>query len=163
MIILSIDPGVEKVGYAFFEKNNDLKTKYVYLSSGLIKTKRTDEHQERLVQIYNELKQLMRIHKPNLVVIERLFFFKNQKTVIPVGQAQGVILLLAAQEGVPTTYLTPLQIKSIITGYGNADKKSVQKMLGLLMKEKLPKCEDDQSDAIACGLAYCFLNQNLIQ
>jgi crossover junction endodeoxyribonuclease RuvC len=109
------------------------------------------------------LQDLIKNIKPDLIVIERLFFFKNQKTVISVGQAQGVILLLAAQENISLTYLTPLQIKSIITGYGNADKKSVQKMLGLLMKEKLPKCEDDQSDAIACGLAYCYLNQNVLQ
>lgn len=171
MIILSIDPGVEKVGYAFFEKKVNpstlLRTRgatYDYLSSGLIKTSRADEHEARLLHIYTELKQIIKTEKPNLIVIERLFFFKNQKTVISVGQAQGVILLVAAQEGIPTTYLTPLQIKSIITGYGNADKKSVQKMLGLLMKEKLPvKCEDDQSDAIACGLAYCYLNQNILQ
>lgn len=163
MIILSIDPGVEKVGYAFFEKKINGTTKYEYLSSGLITTPKTDDHQERLHQIYTELKQLIKIEKPSLIVIERLFFFKNQKTIVNVAQAQGIIMLLAAQEGIATTYLTPLQIKSIITGYGNADKKSVVKMLSLLMKEKLPKCEDDQSDAIACGLAYCYLNNNLLQ
>ena len=163
MIILSIDPGVEKVGYAFFEKKVNGTTKYEYLSSGLIKTPKTDDHQDRLHQIYTKLKQIIKIEKPNLIVIERLFFFKNQKTIVNVAQAQGIVMLLAAQEGIATTYLTPLQIKSIITGYGNADKKSVVKMLGLLMKEKLPKCEDDQSDAIACGLAYCYLNNNLLQ
>jgi crossover junction endodeoxyribonuclease RuvC len=160
MHILSIDPGVEKVGYAYFKK--ELKN-YQYLTSGLIKTPKTEEHTKRLHQIYTVLQDLIKNIKPDLIVIERLFFFKNQKTVISVGQAQGVILLLAAQENISLTYLTPLQIKSIITGYGNADKKSVQKMLGLLMKEKLPKCEDDQSDAIACGLAYCYLNQNVLQ
>ncbi len=97
-----------------------------------------------------------------MIVLERLFFFRNQKTVITISQAQGVILLLAAQNNIPVEFLTPLQIKSIITGYGKADKKAVQKMISLTLK--IPDItQDDESDAVACGLAYCYLNKNLIK
>lgn len=158
-MILAIDPGIEKVGYAFFEKKGpDFK----FITSGLIKTKKTTVHEKRLLEIYDFLETLIKKHKPSSVVIEQLFFFKNQKTVISVAQAQGVILLLASQNKIPLTYLTPLQIKQTITGYGNADKKSVLKMIQILLKDKIHVEDDDQSDAIACGLAYCYLNRNLV-
>lgn len=158
-MILSIDPGFEKVGYAFFENNNREPT---FVTSGLIKTKKTTDHEKRLLQIYNSLETLVKLHKPKTIAMEQLFFFKNQKTVIPVAQSQGVILLLAAQNNLPVTYLTPLQIKQTITGYGNADKKSVLKMLRMILKQDFVVEDDDQSDAIACGLAYCYLNRNLL-
>ena len=93
--------------------------------------------------------------------MEQLFFFKNEKTVISVAQAQGAIELLSAIKGVPLLYLTPLQIKEIITGYGRADKIAVRKMIDLTLKEKVDILDDDQTDAIACGMAYCYLNDKL--
>ena len=162
MRILAIDPGVEKVGYSVFQKHVNGTVTYNFLQSGLIKTPKNLSHELRLQQIYTELKKIVKDQSIETIVMERLFFFKNQKTVIGVGQAQGVILLLAAESKIPVEYLTPLQIKSSVTGYGNADKKSVQKMLRLMMKESLPeKWEDDESDAVACGLAYCYINNNL--
>lgn len=161
MIILAIDPGIEKVGYAFFEKKVNGSTTFKYLRSGLIQTSKSEEHQNRIYSVYNQLKTLLVEQKCDLIVFEQLFFFKNAKTVIKVSQAQGVILLLAAQEDIPIKTLTPLQIKQIITGYGKADKKSVQKMLPLLLKQEVTCKEDDQSDAIACGLAYCYINEKL--
>lgn len=159
MKLLSIDPGIEKVGYAFFEKN---KSDCKFIASGLIKTKKTLPQEKRLLEIYNSIETLIKKYKPASLVIEQLFFFKNQKTVIPVAQAQGAIQLLAAQQKIPVTYLTPLQIKQTITGYGTADKKSVLKMIRILLKEEILITDDDQSDAIACGLAYCYLTRNLI-
>jgi crossover junction endodeoxyribonuclease RuvC len=159
-MILAIDPGFEKVGYAFFENKDREPT---FITSGLIKTKKTTEHEKRLLQIYNSLETLIKLHKPKAVAMEQLFFFKNQKTVIPVAQSQGVILLLSAQHNLPVSYITPLQIKQTITGYGNADKKNVLKMIQLILKQNLVIEDDDQSDAIACGLAYCYLNRNLIR
>lgn len=160
MIILSIDPGFDKLGYAFFNKNG---SKNEYKFSGLIKTDKSFNHEYRLEKIYSQLQSLIEVNKPDIIVLEQLFFHKNVTTAIKVAQAQGVIFLLAAQVKIPIKYLTPLQIKQIITGYGNADKKAVAKMLSLLMKETLPaKCENDQSDAIACGLAYCYLNEKLL-
>lgn len=162
MLVLAIDPGIEKVGYAYFRKTVNGSINYQYLGSGLIRTSKTDHHQKRLYHLFNQLKTLVMRQKPDLIVFEQLFFFKNAKTVISVSQAQGVIYLLAAKENISTKLLTPLQIKQIITGNGNADKKSVQKMLSLILKQNIDFKEDDQSDAVACGLAYCYLNEKIV-
>jgi crossover junction endodeoxyribonuclease RuvC len=162
MKLIAIDPGVEKIGYSIFDKINNSTLNSTFIASGLIKTDKKTEHHIRLQEIYDHLKTLIELYKPELMVVEQLFFFKNAKTVIKVAQAQGVVFLLAAQYNISLKLLTPLQIKQFITGYGNADKKAVHKMLELHLKEKLNVLDDDQSDAIACGLAYCFLNESLL-
>lgn len=159
MKILAIDPGIEKVGYSIFDNTANGSSSFKYIASGLIKTSKTLAHEKRLQHIYLELKQLISDHTIDRIVMEQLFFFKNAKTVISVAQAQGVIELLSASLDKPLEYLTPLQIKEIITGYGRADKQAVRKMIDLSLKEEIKIEDDDQSDAIACGLAYCYLNK----
>lgn len=161
MILLSVDPGVEKVGYAIFDKSDEGEKSFKYLLSGVIKTDRGQHLPKRLLHIYMRFKSIIQRYRPTLMVIERIFFFKNQKTMVSVSQAQGVIILLAAQKNLKVEYLTPLQIKQIVTGYGKADKKSVQKMISYQLKNIEAIQEDDQSDAIACGLAYCFINEQI--
>lgn len=157
MIVFAIDPGIEKLGYSVFEKNY---TTHKYLASGLIKTDKKLPDGERFNTIFQELKKLLVHYKPHIVILEQIFFFKNQKTAVKISQVQGVILLLAQQMNINTQFLTPLQIKQIITGYGKADKKSVQKMLQLDLKLNQEVKQDDQADAIACGLAYCYISNN---
>jgi crossover junction endodeoxyribonuclease RuvC len=160
MVILAIDSGFERTGWAVIEMN---KTGINYKTSGLIKTSAKKTMAKRLEEIYNELKTIIEKEKPSEMAIEQLFFFKNQKTVIPVAQAQGIAQLLAAQNDIELSLLTPLQIKQIVTGYGHSDKESVKKMIGLtLPKLDMSKMIDDEIDAIACGLAYCYLNKNLL-
>ncbi|MFA5136870.1 MAG: crossover junction endodeoxyribonuclease RuvC [Patescibacteria group bacterium] len=159
MTVIAIDPGVERTGFAFFKKTS-INT-YAYFSSGLIQTTKGTSHEKRLLQIYNALYKLIKKERPTVLVLEQLFFFKNQKTVFSVGQSQGIILLLAAQSDIPAVFLTPLQIKQTVTGYGHADKKSVQKMLTLELGLKDEVSQDDQADAIACGYAYCCINKSL--
>ena len=154
MIILSIDSGLEKTGFAVFQKGKNEPT---YLTSGLIKTDNKKKTDRRVLEIYNRLNDVIKEYRPVSIVIERLFFFKNQKTVISVAQTQGVILLLASQNKISVEFLTPLQIKQTVTGYGLSDKKSVRKMIGLTLKIDKKIIEDDEIDAIACGLAYCYL------
>lgn len=149
MIILSIDSGIERTGYAIFKDKN-------YVTSALIKTSKNKSTEIRLEEIYSKLKKVFDKYKPEVIVLEQLFFFKNQKTFIRVAQAQGVVLLLAAQNKIKVEFLTPLQIKQIITGYGQADKKSVQKMIKLTTEINIK--QDDEADAVACGLAYIYLN-----
>ncbi len=149
MTILSIDSGIERTGYAIFKDKS-------YVISALIKTSKNKLTEVRLDEIYSKLKKVFDKYKPNIIVLEQLFFFKNQKTFIRVAQAQGVVLLLAAQNKVKVEFLTPLQIKQIITGYGQADKKSVQKMIRLTTKIDIK--QDDEADAVACGLAYIYLH-----
>jgi len=151
MIILSIDSGIEKTGYAVF----DNKT---YLKSGLIKTSKSKSTEYRLLEIYLELEKVIKKFRPKTVVFEQLFFFRNQKTAIKVAQAQGSVLLLAALNDLKVEFLTPLQIKQIITGYGQSDKKSVQKMIKL--ENGIDIDQDDEADAVACGLAYIYLTRS---
>lgn len=150
MIILSIDSGIEKTGFAVF---NGAK----YVTSALITTPKTDSTEIRLMKIYDHLKKIFVKYRPGIVVVEQLFFFNNQKTAIRVSQAQGVVLLLAAQNDIEVKFLTPLQIKQTVTGYGQADKKSVQKMIRLVNGIDIK--QDDEADAVACGLAYCYMNK----
>ena len=150
MIILAIDSGIEKTGYAIFKNKK-------YVTSALIKTKKSLTTEKRLMEIYFRLKQIIKKHQPDKIILERLFFFKNQKTAILVSQAQGVCLLLAAQNKISVGFLTPLQIKQAITGYGQADKKSVQKMIRLEMGIDIT--QDDEADAVACGLAYILIGK----
>ena len=160
MILIAIDPGYEKVGYAIFQKNTVKKKDFTFLGSDLIKTSAKDTHEKRLFSVYTSLSKIIQTNKVESMVIEQLFFFKNKKTVLQVAQAIGVIELIAAQNKLPITRLTPLQIKETITGYGVADKKSVQKMIKLELGDAIHFKEDDESDAIACGLAYCLRNDS---
>lgn len=156
MNILSIDSGVEKTGFSIFriEKNN-----FKLVSSGLIRTKKAKKLEERLHEIYERLNDIINNYRPQKIILEQLFFIKNQKTAISVGQAQGVMMLAASIQSIPVIFLAPLQIKLAVTGYGRADKKSVRKMLELTLNVDKKIKEDDEIDAIACGLAYCYLNQ----
>ena len=151
MIILSIDSGIEKTGYAIFRNKK-------YVISALIKTSKNNSTEIRLEEIYLQLKKVFKKYKPEILVVEQLFFFKNQKTFIRVAQAQGVALLLAAQNKIKVEFLTPLQIKQTITGYGKSDKKSIQKMLKLELQIDIK--QDDEADAIACGFAYILIRPN---
>lgn len=162
MRIISIDPGYDKVGYAVFDKNPDKKTQYKYITSDLIKTNPEAPHHLRLRHIYDELNSTIVEYAVETMVIEELFMFKNQKTVIKVAQSIGVIELVAAHTSLHIHHFTPLQIKSILTGYGTADKKAVQKMVYLTLGRDITFKDDDQADAVACGLAYCFINEKLL-
>jgi len=163
MVILAIDSGFERTGYAVL---NYQKSVIGYVTSGLIKTSAKLSISKRLEEIYIKLEQIINKEKPTAIAMEQIFLFKNQKTVIPVAQAQGITLLLAAQHNLDLELLTPLQIKQIVTGYGHSDKIGVKKMVALTIQTKpgvdLDKMIDDEIDAIACGLAYCYLNKKLL-
>jgi len=161
-VILGIDSGVEKTGFSVFEKGSNGSSNFSLLNSGLIKTSIGKTRDKRLEMIYKELSKIIKQYKPKILVIEQLFFFKNLKTAIQVSQAQGVCLLVAAQNNITVEYLTPLQIKQTVTGYGRADKKAVQKMIKLTLKTTKQIKQDDEADAIACGMTYCLINKNLI-
>lgn len=156
MIVLSIDSGIEKTGFSLFSKSN---SQIDYKISGLILTPKDFKIEKRFKIIYDVLNKTVRKYSPDKIILERLFFFRNQKTVIPIGQVQGVVMLLASQYNISLEFLTPLQIKQAVTGYGQADKQSIRKMLELTLKLRKKIKEDDEIDAIACGLAYCYLSR----
>ena len=159
MIIIGIDPGTAITGYGVIEvKNHKSKTKNKLkcLKYGVIKTCSSSSIEERLKKIYSELSKLINKYKPESLIIERLYFFKNLKTVIPVSQAQGVILLLAAKKKIKIFYFTPLEAKMGICGYGRATKYQVQRMVKeILNLNKIPE-PDDAADALALAICYSF-------
>lgn len=158
MITLALDSGFDKTGYSVFRKTNQ---KISLITSGLVKTLRSDKIEIRLTDIYQKISKLINKYHPEILILEQLFFFKNQKTIVRVGQAQGVTLLLAGQNKIQVEFLSPLQIKQIVTGYGQSDKKAVEKMLRLQLNLKQKFSDDDEVDAIACGYAYCLQNPSL--
>ncbi|MDD5606762.1 MAG: crossover junction endodeoxyribonuclease RuvC [Candidatus Pacebacteria bacterium] len=153
MIIIGIDPGTEKTGFGII-KIKDKKAEAINWGCILTESKNSDS--QRLVKINREISKLILKYKPNYVAIERLFFFKNLKTALPVSQAKGVILLAIAKKKIPIYEFTPLQVKMTITGYGRAEKKQVQKMIENLLKIKIK--QDDAADALGIALC-CFLKQ----
>lgn len=150
MVILGIDPGTATTGYGIIEK---VKRNLKCISYGLIKTSASSPMPERLNKLYTELTKIIKKHQPDVLGVESLYFFKNLKTALPVSQAKGVILLAASRAKIPIYEFTPLQVKMMITGYGKAEKKQVQKMIARLLNlEEMPK-PDDAADAL--GVAIC--------
>ncbi len=150
MIILGIDPGTASTGYGIIKKAKPFKC----LGYNVIRTAPGIEAGERLRIINNELSKVIKKYQPDILVIEKLYFFKNLKTAIPVSQAKGSILLTAAKKKLPVCEYTPLQVKLTITGNGRADKKEVQKSIQKMLRLKeIPK-PDDAADALAIAATY---------
>lgn len=153
MIILGIDPGIAIVGYGVIEYKN---SRFTTLAHGSIQTPAHTDVDARLEMIYDRLDELINIYHPEEMAIEELFFNTNQKTMVPVAEARGVILLCAKKHGINVSEYTPLQVKQSVVGYGRAVKKQVMHMVELLLKlENAPKL-DDTCDALA--IAICHAN-----
>ena len=153
MRIMGIDPGMALVGYGVIEI---VENKVLLQTSGSIRTEKDDIVPKRLAEIMADIRKLVELYSPDVVSIEDLFFFKNQKTIIPVAQARGVILAVIDSMSVPIYEYTPMQVKQVLTGYGRATKKDVEEMVRLVVTNKeLPKL-DDTVDAIA--IAICHAN-----
>lgn len=149
MIIIGVDPGVAKLGYGVINK---IQQRLKCLDYGVITTSPESAPEQRLNVLYNELSRLMKKHNPDYLAVEKLFFFKNLKTAMPVSEAKGVVLLTAAKKKIKVQQLTPLEVKMGICGYGRADKKQVQKMIKEILRlEKIPK-PDDAADALAVAV-----------
>lgn len=159
MRVLAIDPGFDKVGYSVFEKRG--AGNFTFVTSGLIKTNPKEALILRIKSIIEALADIIKKEETTCMIMEQLFFFKNAKTVIAVAQAQGAIMSLAAEYNLAFHFLTPLQIKQIVTGDGRAEKAAVHKLTQLQLGTNVTIKEDDESDAIACGLAWCLYNETL--
>lgn len=152
MKILSIDPGFERIGIAILEKNKTEKEKLIY--SNCFKTSSKLPFNERLKNIGKEVDRIIKKYKPKILAIEKLYFTTNQKTVMGVAEARGVIIYCASLAKLKIFEYTPPQIKVAITGYGKADKNMIISMVPRLIKMTEIKNSDDELDAIAVGLTY---------
>jgi len=153
-IILGIDPGIADTGYGVVCRSD--QNQLSCLLYGSIKTSAKIEVAERLGIIHKELAKIIKKYRPNLIGVEKLFFSKNVKTAMIVGEARGVILLTAYEHNVPIVEIAPLQVKQAVSSYGAASKTQVQKMVKLILSLKeIPK-PDDAADALA--IAICAAN-----
>lgn len=151
MRILGIDPGMAIVGYGLVKFYND---EYELETSGSIQTSKNLSDSERLLEIYNDLSTIVEKYKPDCAAIEKLYFFKNQKTIIPVAEARGVILTVLQKYGIDAYEYTPIEVKQVLTGYGRASKKEVEQMVKYtLSSDALPKL-DDTVDAVAIAICH---------
>lgn len=153
--ILGIDPGIERLGWGLIEKNGG---KFVRLDSGVKKTLKTKQVPERLWEIHQFLDKLIETEKPHILGTEKLFFAKNVKTALVIGEVRGVILALAQKHGLVIKEFSPLEVKSAICGYGHATKENVAQMLKLSIKMPQNRLLDDETDALALGLCAGFIH-----
>jgi len=149
MIILGIDPGFEKLGCAVLKKEKG-HDNLIY-STCLITDKKLP-YEKRLFYLGEKIKKMITKYNPNVIAVEKVFFFKNQKTVSQISEVRGMILYLAASNKITVKEYTPLQVKMSLTGYGRAEKQQVQKMVQVILKIKDVLKQDDEVDAIAIAL-----------
>lgn len=157
-VILGIDPGIADTGYGLIKSEGGRLTCLAY---GSIRTEARLDLVSRLEVLHRELDKIIKKYQPDLAAIEQLFFNKNVRTALIVGQARGVVLLTLKQNKLPISDFTPSQVKQAVSAYGQASKLQVQKMVKLILNlEELPR-PDDAADALA--VAMCALNSRLCQ
>lgn len=152
MRILGIDPGIATMGFGLIEVENRLPK---LLEVGVIKTSKDDPMGDRLKMIYTDMHTILQEWQPQVVGMEKLFFYR-MGNLISVAQARGVILLTLAEHGIEPQEFSPPQIKKTLTGYGNADKQAVHSAVVRELKLSDPVKPDDASDALAIALS-CWM------
>jgi crossover junction endodeoxyribonuclease RuvC len=150
-VILGIDPGLARMGYgAVIQQGSQMKA----LEYGTLTTEAHQPLEQRLALIFKKVQKVLKKVKPEVVAVEELFFSRNVKTAIVVGQARGVALLACGLAGLPVYEYKPVEVKQAVVGYGGADKEQVQKMVKLLLGlTEVPK-PDDTADALAIAITH---------
>ncbi len=154
MLAIGIDPGTAITGYGLVREEQDGSLSVV--DYGVIQTSADEKMPERLVQLYHNLKVIIDLHCPQSGAVEKLFFARNVRTALTVGQARGIALLALAESGVTIAEYSPNEVKQAVSGFGGADKNQVQQMVRVLLDlEQIPQ-PDDAADALA--VAICHLH-----
>ena len=159
MLVIGIDPGTATTGYGLVreDKSGNLSA----VDYGVITTSPALSMPHRLLELYRRLSEILLLHRPESGAVEKLFFQRNVRTAISVGQGRGVVLLALAQADLSVAEYTPLEIKQAVAGYGGADKNQVQQMVrALLNLDDVPQ-PDDAADALA--VAICHLHTFRVQ
>lgn len=152
MRVLGIDPGIGTIGFGLLEVDaaND---KCVAIDWGVINTTKGASDGVRLNEVFQDMITLIEHTKPDIVSIEKIFYFRNVTTMVPVCQARGVIILTLEQAGLPIFEYTPMQVKQAITGYGKAKKREIQDTVAVLLDMEKAPTPDDAADGLA--MAFC--------
>ncbi|MFZ2664511.1 MAG: crossover junction endodeoxyribonuclease RuvC [Patescibacteria group bacterium] len=158
MIILGIDPGTARMGYGVVKEEKGRKL--ALIESDVLVTHPDLTPENRLKFLFKSLNLIIKKHKPDVMVIERLFFNTNAKTAIAVGQARGICMLAAANKKVRVCDYTALEAKLVLTGYGRSDKKVMQEAVRKIFNLPSQVKSDDANDAVAMALCYIKKNKN---
>jgi crossover junction endodeoxyribonuclease RuvC len=154
MLVIGIDPGTATTGYGLVQDNED--GSLTVRGFGVILTPADMPMPERLLELHLRLREILLLHRPESGAVEKLFFQRNVRTALSVGQARGVALMTLAENQVVVEEYTPLEVKRAVAGYGGADKNQVQQMVrALLGLPDIPR-PDDAADALA--IAICHLH-----
>jgi crossover junction endodeoxyribonuclease RuvC len=151
MRILGIDPGTASTGFGVVE---EIAGELTAIAFGVISTPAHTPMPERLLGLHQQLTRILSLHAPASAAVERLFFQRNVRTAIAVGQARGVALLALAQYGVPVAEYTPPEVKQAVASYGGADKRQVQEMVRILLRLDAIPQPDDAADALAIAICH---------
>ena len=152
MLVIGIDPGTATTGYGFIQASEDGILQAI--DYGVIETSPNYPAHQRLLQIFQQLQKMIDLHQPDSGAVEKLFFQRNVKTAISVGQGRGVAMLALAKAGITMAEYSPLEIKQAVAGYGRADKNQMQNMVkALLSLDELPS-PDDAADALAVAICH---------
>jgi crossover junction endodeoxyribonuclease RuvC len=149
VLVLGVDPGTATTGYGVVRESGGRLAAVDY---GVITTPKDLPLGERLLAIHGELRRLLAGYGPDAVAVEELFFKRNVRTALSVGHARGVVLLAAAEAGVPVREYTPPQVKQAVTGYGKADKAQMQAMMKTFLGLSAVPRPDDVADALAVAI-----------
>lgn len=152
MRVLGVDPGTALTGYAVIEEGEGRALRA--LTIDVIRTEAHTPLPQRLLTIYRGLREIIAAYRPEAAAVEALFFSRNVRTAMAVGQARGVVLLALQEAGLPIAEYTPLVIKQTLTGYGGADKAQMQEMIRLLLHLPARPSPDDAADAAAVAICY---------
>jgi len=157
-IILGFDPGFADTGFGVISKNSQgLK----FVETGSIQTSKQKDFSDRLQIIYHEADKLIKKYKPDIIAVEKLYFAKNVKTALDVGQARGVLLLAIVQNKKEFFEFTPLQVKQAVCANGQASKKQVGLMVKTILGLSAIPQPDDAADALAVAISASFFNKQL--
>jgi crossover junction endodeoxyribonuclease RuvC len=152
-LVLGIDPGTATTGYGLVREEGDALQAVAF---GVIETAAGEALAQRLASLYTQLSDLVLTYKPDAAAVEELFFSRNVRTAMAVGQARGVVLLTLVHARVPVDEYTPREVKQAVAGYGSAAKEQVQEMVRLLLDLPVVPRPDDAADALA--IAICHLH-----
>jgi crossover junction endodeoxyribonuclease RuvC len=159
LIVLGIDPGTAALGWGIIERTG---ARLRMIDAGCLSTSASQPMPQRLLAVHALLDELIALHRPDVVAVERVFFSKNAQTAFAVGQARGVVLLAAAQAEVPVVEATPSEVKSAVTGHGRAEKDQVARMVAVCLALDAPPTPDDTSDALAVAIWAANSERDLV-
>jgi crossover junction endodeoxyribonuclease RuvC len=159
MITLGIDPGIAITGYGIIDEEED--GHLIVLKYGVIRTNVASNHAKRLVELYMKLKEIILLHQPKMGAVEKLFFERNVRTALNVGEARGVALLAMAEANLAIGEYTPMEVKQAVAGYGGADKTQVQLMVKTLLGLDTVPYPDDAADALAVAICHVHSSKML--